>query len=393
MKISGLLGVNEKTFLGNNRMERDVLFRLYASTSGSHWRIKSNWLGGSRACRAWYGIECAHGTVTSIDLGGNGASGWLPTELSALHALRVLNIDESALSGTLPAGIASLTSLETILFATNPKLSGTLPNLSKLTALAELDISRTRISGSLPRVHMDRLRNIRRLQVDHTSLSGTLPPQLGELTSAQALFMHESRGLSGTMPPQMGRLTEMLHGMSLAGTRISGTVPTQIGRLSKLRQLWFVGMALSGSLPSSIGSLAHLNQLEVHRNRLSGSVPTQLGRVPLRLCVLTNAQGPHQPHHGMRPADIAMPDTNRFSCPLLSALPAACAPHLVCSEGSRHHHQLQLEQPPFHDEKRYTPKTSSKTLARPVLNHTVGGVLPRGKRGGRGRRRKRLHEQ
>ena len=95
-------------------MSREALTALFHSTSG--WRVKTRWLGGGSVCR-WHGIECAEGgeEVTSIDLGGNGVHGTLPSELASLSSLRVLNIDESRLSGTLPAALGGLQKLEPIL--------------------------------------------------------------------------------------------------------------------------------------------------------------------------------------------------------------------------------------------------------------------------------------
>ena len=117
---------------------REVLEKLYESTDGARWRSKTRWLHGA-LCK-WHGIECTGGEVTSIDLGGNGLRGTLPSELGSLSQLRVLNIDESQLSGTLPAGLGMLSELRIILLASNPQLSGTLPALGMLTSLKELDL-------------------------------------------------------------------------------------------------------------------------------------------------------------------------------------------------------------------------------------------------------------
>lgn len=315
------------------RSERDALERLYAAAQGTHWRVKTRWLEGN-PCR-WHGVECVRGGVTSIDLGGNGVRGTLPAELGNLSALRVLNIDESRISGTLPVSLAALSHLETVLLAGNEQLSGTLPALGQWPSLLEVDVSRSQLSGTVG-TSVAWLPNLRRLQLDHGRLSGTLPTQIGALTRAEALFMHESRALSGVLPSQIGALTALLHGMSFASTRLSGSLPSQLGRLSRLRSLWLVHTAMSGALPPSLGHMDGLVQLEVHGARFWGSLPTELGRLSrLRACVLTAAQGPHQPTHAMRPVDRAAADSNRFACPL-PTLPAPCVPHLRCWEPLQH---------------------------------------------------------
>lgn len=307
---------------------REVLEKLYEAAGGIKWRNRKNWLQGS-PCR-WHGIECDRGQITSIDLGGNGVRGTLPMQLSSLSALKVLNIDESYLSGTIPANVAP--SLETLLMASNGVLSGTLPPLG--AALHVLDVSRTRISGTLPSAALGALSRLEKLQLDHTRLSGSLPTQIGKLTRAQSVFVHGSPLLSGTLPSELGRLTTLTLGSSFASTRLSGTLPTTLGALTKLRALWITHTHISGSVPTQMGCLAALRQLELHASDLTGRLPSELGKLRLGACVLTSAQGPHQPRHSMRPVDGARPDSNRFKCPLPKGLPAPCVPHLRCTVGA-----------------------------------------------------------
>ena len=106
---------------------------------------------------------------------------------------------------------------------------------ARLSALRELDLSRTNISGTLGTT-VGSLHRIARLQLDHTALTGTLPTELGSLALAEALFVHGTSGLSGTLPSQLGRLRALRHGSSFASTGISGTIPTAQLRL-ELQQM------------------------------------------------------------------------------------------------------------------------------------------------------------
>ena len=60
------------------------------------------------------------------------------------------------------------------------RVDGTLPALHALSSLTELDLSRTRLSGTLAGDSLGSLRSLQRLQLDHTRLSGTLPTRLPE---------------------------------------------------------------------------------------------------------------------------------------------------------------------------------------------------------------------
>jgi Leucine-rich repeat (LRR) protein len=56
---------------------------------------------------------------------------------------------DSRLSGTVPASLSTLTSLQWLSLAFN-QLTGSLPNLSASTGLAALYMSSNQLSGSLP---------------------------------------------------------------------------------------------------------------------------------------------------------------------------------------------------------------------------------------------------
>lgn len=302
-----------------------ALEHLYAAAGGSSWNSRSGWMGGGNVCK-WHGIECTSGEVTTVDLGGNGVKGTLPSQLAQLTALSILNIDESHLSGTLPTGLGALSGLTTIMFGSNRRLSGTLPQLGS-TALQVIDLSGTRLSGSLPTALCPKLQ---RIHCDHSSISGTVPTQLGHLSSLQALWLMETH-ISGSLPTQISRLGMLSLGFSLAKTRLSGTLPSEIGQLRRLQHLWLDHTNLSGSVPASLGAM-RLRGLELHANRLSGSLPNQISNLSgsLHTCVLAAAQGPLQPKHSQRPEDRPEPDTNHFTCPLPPGLPTPCVPMLQC---------------------------------------------------------------
>ena len=128
--------------------ERSVLDALYANTGGSSWSINTGWETSANEC-TWYGIECdvAGDHVTEISVAGNNLSGTLP-DISALTALLNFDVGENHLHGAIPA----LTSLVNLQFieAQDNQLSGPVPSLSGLTALQNLDIQNNALSGNAP---------------------------------------------------------------------------------------------------------------------------------------------------------------------------------------------------------------------------------------------------
>ena len=100
----------------------DALLDLYTSTNGASWTDNTNWLADDDICSTWYGITCAGGNVTGISLGSNNLVGGLPSSLSDLTALTVLEEDNNLLlTGQIPTSIWSpptALSLTTFLYDT-----------------------------------------------------------------------------------------------------------------------------------------------------------------------------------------------------------------------------------------------------------------------------------
>ena len=80
-----------------------------------------------------------------ISLGSNALTGPIPDALGSLAKLEGLYLYDNHLTGPVPAWVGDLAGLETLVLAWNP-LTGTLPrSLTRLSMLADLDISRTEV--------------------------------------------------------------------------------------------------------------------------------------------------------------------------------------------------------------------------------------------------------
>ncbi len=106
--------------------ERTVLVNLYNGTGGPGWTNGAGWNGAAGTECGWYGITC---------------------DDSSSHVVRIL-LSSNSLTGTLPA-ITDLTALAVFDVNTNG-LAGPLPSLSGLTQLTDFNASSNQLSGSLP---------------------------------------------------------------------------------------------------------------------------------------------------------------------------------------------------------------------------------------------------
>ena len=94
--------------------ERDTLIQLYRATNGLVWTHSDNWNTSAPVCD-WYGVNCDEDeAVTQLTLPENNLDGFLPTALSNLTKLKLLDVSQSAISGTLPREYSLWTSIEQV---------------------------------------------------------------------------------------------------------------------------------------------------------------------------------------------------------------------------------------------------------------------------------------
>jgi len=273
-----------------------------------------NWLE-SLEMDQWQGIVSSEDDgVTELEIHNTSLNGTVPAGLGSLPNLEKLRLDQNSLAGSIPTGLGSLSKLTYMSLATN-QLSGRIPSdfgslssltylsldqnflglqahptlgnpapaavsnpipasLGNLSSLAGLDLSENKLSGSIPSA-LGNLSSLNILYLDHNDFSGSIPAALGNLSELNSLSLWRNN-LSGSIPSQLGDLSKLTY-LDLSNNQLTGSIPTSLGRLSKLRSLHLQENRLSGSIPSQLGVLTELQVLFLDTNRLSGSIPTDLG--------------------------------------------------------------------------------------------------------------------
>ncbi|TAE21522.1 MAG: hypothetical protein EAZ92_16865 [Candidatus Kapaibacterium sp.] len=289
--------------------ERDslALVALYNATGGSGWTNRTNWL--QDYVSTWFGVRVENGRVVELRLPSNNLSGQIAqiTALANLDALRLLDLSDNTLAGTLPPALASLRSLEVLNLSGNIFVGEFGQTLCGAARLRDLRIARNRLQGELgdilcclPRIERADLNtNLLRgglsrclasvqtlLAVDasNNQLSDTLPSWLGDAPVLEELRLRGNR-FRGTLPAEWGRRTlqrttlakqtasahalEGLTVLDLGQNQLSGTLPVEWSGLTALRNLQLDSNAFTGAVPLEWQNLAGLRNISLANNRFT----------------------------------------------------------------------------------------------------------------------------
>eukprot|EP00475_Leptophrys_vorax_P020817 TRINITY_DN28564_c0_g1_i2.p1 TRINITY_DN28564_c0_g1~~TRINITY_DN28564_c0_g1_i2.p1 ORF type:complete len:539 (-),score=1.02 TRINITY_DN28564_c0_g1_i2:178-1794(-) len=212
-----------------------------------------SWVAG-KDCQTWKDIKCdSSGLVTHIELNG-WETGPILSTISALSALRHLEISGTNVTGSIPTTTGSLTRLTEIrIRSSQGGCEGPIPEaLSKLTDLVSLDFFGHRFSGGIPGAALKTLTRLTALSLNLNTLTGGIPPEIGGLTKLQSVW--------------------------LAHNQLAGNLPSQLSKLRLLTELVVEDNRLTGPFPAALTSLTSLSILEISYNPIGGSIPYRLFR-------------------------------------------------------------------------------------------------------------------
>ncbi|MEZ4866397.1 MAG: C13 family peptidase [Caldilineaceae bacterium] len=266
--------------IGVPATECEALLTFYAATNGSGWTRSDNWTVELDVC-SWYGLTCASGHVTRLELPANNLSGPL-SDLSALSELSVLDLHSNLVGQALPASIGNLSKL-TILDLHGNLLTGAIPGaIGNLTKLNRLRLDGNQLSLSLP-TDLGKLNSLTVLWLQDNRFTGAIPTEMGNLSKLRELYLNGNQ-LGGPLPASLSRLSDLTY-LNVAANNITGTIPSELGVMTNLRYLILIDNLLTGEVPSSLGRLSNLTRLSVDQNRLAGAIPSELGNL-LKLTTL-----------------------------------------------------------------------------------------------------------
>uniref|UniRef100_A0A9I9DFI6 Protein TOO MANY MOUTHS n=1 Tax=Cucumis melo TaxID=3656 RepID=A0A9I9DFI6_CUCME len=232
-------------------------------------------------------------SLQTLVLRDNGLIGPIPTELTNLTRLKVLDLHGNNLNGSIPAGLNRLLGLRSLDLSRN-KLTGLLPSLG-LSNLRILDVSQNLLMGSIP-IGIVRCQSLIKLDLSRNRLTGVIPESISGLT--QLVLLDLSYNQISTPLPTSFPLLSSLEALILKGNAMDcvlssdlfdgmmslmtlilsnmgfhGPIPNSLGRLPNLRVLHLDANHFNGSIPLSFQGLTNLSDLRLNDNELTGPIP------------------------------------------------------------------------------------------------------------------------
>ncbi|KAL3533016.1 hypothetical protein ACH5RR_006537 [Cinchona calisaya] len=216
--------------------------------------------------------------LVQIHLDDNRIYGPIPTEISNLVNLTLLNLSSNLLNGSIPTELCLMQKLER-LYLSNNSLSGSIPSeFGNVLHLGLLDLSKNKLSGTIPDSFAN-LSQLRRLFLYENHLSGTIPPSLGKCINLEILDLSHNR-ISGTIPSEVAGLNSLKLYLNLSSNHLDGPIPLELSKMDMVLAIDLSSNNLSSTIPSQLGSCIALEHLNLSSNNLKGNLPASLGHLP-----------------------------------------------------------------------------------------------------------------
>ncbi|KAH1217580.1 DNA damage-repair/toleration protein [Glycine max] len=272
--------------------ERAALLAFKAALIEPYLGIFNTW-SGTDCCRSWYGVACdpTTGHVTDVSLRGEsqdpmfqklGRSGYMTGKISPeicnLSNLTTLVVaDWKAVSGEIPACVASLYSLQ-ILDLSGNRISGEISaDIGNLRSLTLLSLADNEISGKIP-TSVVKLIRLKHLDLSNNQLSGEIPYNFGNLAMLSRALLSGNQ-LTGSISKSVSKM-KRLADLDVSSNRLTGSIPVELGKMRVLSTLKLDGNSMTGPVPSTLlsntGSLSaskFMGHLDLSYNHLCGTIP------------------------------------------------------------------------------------------------------------------------
>uniref|UniRef100_J3MQC2 Protein kinase domain-containing protein n=1 Tax=Oryza brachyantha TaxID=4533 RepID=J3MQC2_ORYBR len=233
----------------------------------------SNFLSGT--------IPATIGALPSLEvlqLWNNSLAGRLPDSLGASRRLVRLDVSTNSLSGPIPPGVCSGNRLARLILFGNQFDSAIPASLANCSSLWRVRLEENRLSGTIP-AGFGAIQNLTYMDLSSNSLTGGIPADLVASTSLE--YFNVSGNPVGGSLPYMAWRAPKLQVFAASKCALVGELPAfGATGCANLYRLELTGNALSGGIPGDIGSCKRLVSLRLQHNELTGEIPAAIAALP-----------------------------------------------------------------------------------------------------------------
>ncbi|CAL9003110.1 unnamed protein product [Prunus brigantina] len=172
--------------LADNQLTGTIPISTYHSPGldlllkAKHFHLNKNQLSGIIPAK----LFSSKMALIHLLLDGNRFTGTIPATLGLIKTLEVLRLDTNALAGNVPSDLNNLTNINELNLAHN-YLSGPLPDLSGMNSLNYVDLSNNSFDPSEAPLWFSTLPSLTTLAIEFGSLQGVVPEKLFSLPNLQ----------------------------------------------------------------------------------------------------------------------------------------------------------------------------------------------------------------
>lgn len=240
--------------------------------------VYNSWLIHNTSECSWLGMKCDGNDVVEIFFRrslGNGLRGTLPLELSFLTKISSLFLANNFISGTIPSFLGKLTNLNSLYLLGNlfnGPLSGNLFETLQLLKVLRLD--NNALTGPIP-TSLTAL-PLMDLKLENNELNGTIPGSIGSIPDLSTLQYCEPSKFRNSFAHPL----PLVANLELQRNLFTGPIPDGLYRNQSIESLKLYDNFLTGTISSLIGEMVTLQGFFVGANKLHGTLPTEIFTLP-----------------------------------------------------------------------------------------------------------------
>ncbi|XP_006663115.1 probable LRR receptor-like serine/threonine-protein kinase At3g47570 [Oryza brachyantha] len=216
--------------------------------------------------------------LSVLDLATCNLTGTIPEDIKHLGQLSELHLSFNQLTGPIPAFLGNMSALAILALSFN-LFEGSVPATIAMNSLLTFDIAKNNLQGDLKFLSsLSKCRKLSTLQIDWNYFTGSLPDYIGNLSSQLTWFSLSANKLTGTLPANLSNLTGV-EVLDISDNQLHNAIPESIMMMENLQWLVLSGNSLSGSIPSNTAVLRNAVNLFLDSNKFSGSIPKDIGNL------------------------------------------------------------------------------------------------------------------